>query len=64
MNAPAPWSWGGQVEFPFAISQGGLSIQVKTPAADPEANPEGNTIESESSCSRGSRLERDRGWLQ
>ena len=26
--------------------QGGLSIQVKTPAAAPEANPEGNIIES------------------
>ncbi|MDG2197631.1 MAG: flagellar basal body P-ring protein FlgI [SAR324 cluster bacterium] len=38
---------GGQVRIsPIAISQGGLSIQVKTPAADPEANPEGNTIES------------------
>jgi len=38
---------GGQVRIsPIAISQGGLSIQVKTPAADPEANPEGNVIES------------------
>jgi flagellar P-ring protein precursor FlgI len=38
---------GGQVRIsPIAISQGGLSIQVKTPATDPEANPEGNTIES------------------
>ncbi|HBM51514.1 MAG: flagellar basal body P-ring protein FlgI [bacterium] len=38
---------GGQVRIsPIAISQGGLSIQVKTPAADPEANPEGNIIES------------------
>ncbi len=38
---------GGQVRIsPIAISQGGLSIQVKTPTADPEANPEGNIIES------------------
>ena len=38
---------GGQVRIsPIAISQGGLSIQVKIPAADPEANPEGNIIES------------------